>query len=48
MQEVQMNEILELIEQKQYSRLRQELAEWNEADIAAIFEELPKEELIVA
>ena len=46
MQEVQMNEILELIEQKQYSRLRQELAEWNEADIAAIFEELPKEELI--
>ncbi len=46
MQEVQMKEILELIEQKQYSRLRQELAEWNEADIAAIFDELPKEELI--
>ena len=46
MQEVQMDEILELIEQKQYSRLRQELSEWNEADIAAIFEKLPKEELI--
>ncbi|MBR4169732.1 MAG: magnesium transporter [Lachnospiraceae bacterium] len=41
-----MEEILELIEQKQYSRLRQELAEWNEADIAAIFENLPREELI--
>ncbi len=43
---MQMEEILELIEQKQYSRLRQELAEWNEADIAAIFENLPREELI--
>ena len=41
-----MEEIQELIEKKQYTRLRQELAEWNEADIAAIFEELPGEELI--
>ena len=37
-------EILQLIEEKQYTRLRQELAEWNEADIAAIMEEIPKEE----
>ena len=43
---MQMEEILELIELKQYSRLRQELSEWNEADVAAVFEELPKEELI--
>lgn len=43
---MQMEEILELIELKQYSRLRQELSEWNEADIAAVFEELSKEELI--
>lgn len=39
-------EILQLIEEKQYTRLRQELAEWNEADIAAILEELPHEELL--
>ena len=37
-------EILNLIEEKQYTRLRQELIEWNEADIAAIMEELPHEE----
>jgi len=43
---MQMEEIMELIENKQYSNLRQELAEWNEADIAAVFEELPKEELV--
>lgn len=43
---MQMEEILKLIELKQYSRLRQELSEWNEADVAAVFEELPKEELI--
>ncbi len=43
---MQMEEILELIEEKKYSSLRQELAEWNEADIAAVFEELPKEEVV--
>lgn len=43
---MEMDEILELIENKQYSRLREELSEWNEADIAAIFEELPKEDLV--
>ena len=37
-------EILQLIEEKQYPRLRQELVEWNEADIASIMEELPQEE----
>lgn len=37
-------EILELIEQKQYTRIRQELESWNEADIAAIMEEISKEE----
>ncbi len=41
-----MEEIQDLIENKQYTLLRQELAEWNEADIAAIFEELPSEELV--
>ena len=30
-----MDEILKLVEEKQYTRLRQELVEWNEADIAA-------------
>lgn len=38
------DEILDLIKEKQYTRLRQELIEWNEADIAAIMEELPHEE----
>ncbi len=41
-----MEEIQELIENKQYTRLRQELVEWNEADIAAVLEELPGKELI--
>lgn len=41
-----MEEIRELIDNRQYSALRQELAEWNEADIAAILEELSGEELI--
>ncbi len=41
-----MEEILQLVEEKQYTRLRQELAEWNEADIAAALEELPHEEQI--
>ena len=41
-----MEEIQELIQNKQYTRLRQELAELNEADIAAALEELTKEEII--
>ena len=41
-----MEEIRGLIDNRQYSVLRQELAEWNEADIAAILEELSGEELI--
>ncbi|MBQ7563808.1 MAG: magnesium transporter [Lachnospiraceae bacterium] len=39
-----MDEIHELIKNREYSRLRQELAEMNEADIAAVFEELENEE----
>ncbi len=39
-----MEEILQLVEEKQYTRLRQELIQWNEADIAAALEELPHEE----
>ncbi len=35
-----------LIENKQYTSLRQELVEWNNADIAAILEELDHEDLI--
>ncbi len=41
-----MEEIRELIENRQYTLLRQELAELQEADIAAALEELPKDELI--
>ncbi|MCR4654825.1 MAG: magnesium transporter [Lachnospiraceae bacterium] len=41
-----MDEIRELINNKLYTKLRQELSEWNEADIAAIFEELSMEEQI--
>ena len=39
-------EMLELVKDKQYTRLRQEIAEWNEADIAAFLEELGHEELL--
>ena len=39
-----MEEILSLIKEKQYTRLRQELLDWNEADIAAVLEEIPAEE----
>lgn len=41
-----MEEIQQLIDEKQYTRLRQEFAEWNEADIASVLEELPHEELL--
>lgn len=39
-------EILDLILEKQYTKLRQELVEYNEADIAAVLEELPDEERV--
>lgn len=38
-----MEEILELLETKQYTSLRQKLTEYNDADIAAILGELPEE-----
>ena len=41
-----MDEILELLENKQYTNLRQHLAEMNHADIAVIMEELPEEEML--
>lgn len=43
-EKMEMEEILALIDEKQYTRLRQELAEWNEADIAAVLDEVPHEE----
>ena len=43
-EKMSMDEILELVSEKQYTRLRQELDQWNEADIAAILEELSHEE----
>ena len=41
-----MEKIKDLIDNKQYTLLRQELSELNEADIATLLEELPEEELI--
>lgn len=41
-----MDEILELLETKQYTNLRQYLSEMNDADIAARLEELPEEEML--
>lgn len=41
-----MDEILELLETKQYTNLRQHLADMNHADIAVIMEEMPEEELL--
>ncbi|MCR5251263.1 MAG: magnesium transporter [Lachnospiraceae bacterium] len=40
------SELLELIETKQYTRLRQELAEQNYADIASFLESLDKEQML--
>ncbi len=42
--EYTMDEIRELIDARQYTKLRSELMEWNEADIAAVIEELPNED----
>lgn len=41
-----MDEILELLEMKQYTNLRQYLSEMNDADIAVRLEELPEEEML--
>ena len=41
-----MDEIRELLETKQYTRLRQKLSELYDADIAAVLEEIPKEDII--
>lgn len=40
------NEILELLESKQYTVLRQRLSEMNEADVAAILEELKEQQML--
>ncbi|MCD8120314.1 MAG: magnesium transporter [Lachnospiraceae bacterium] len=39
--EEQLEHILELIEEKKYASIRAEIAEWNEADIAELLDELP-------
>ncbi|MBO7334609.1 MAG: magnesium transporter [Lachnospiraceae bacterium] len=41
-----MDEIRELLDTKQYTRLRQKITEYNDADIAAILEKLPEEDLL--
>ena len=40
------NEVLELLESKQYTVLRQRLSEMNEADVAAILEELKEQQML--
>ena len=42
----ELREILELLESKQYTVLRQRLSEMNEADIAAILEELEEKDML--
>lgn len=46
MEKENMEKIGQLIQNRQYTLLRQELAEMNEADTAALLEELPSEELL--
>ena len=41
-----MDEIKELLETKQYTRLRQKLSELYDADIAAVLEDIPEEDMI--
>lgn len=41
-----LEELSELLETKQYTKLRQSLAEMNEADVAALLEELKEEKLL--
>lgn len=43
---LELEELQELLQGKQYTRLRQYLAEFNEADIAARMEELPQEDML--
>ncbi len=42
----ELDEVRELLEGKQYTRLRQKIAEMNEADVAAVLEELEDEEML--
>ena len=46
MEKKEMQELQELLETKQYTRLRQFLAELNDADIAGFMEELAEEEML--
>ena len=41
-----MDEIKELLETRQYTSLRQKIAEMNEADVAVILEELETEDML--
>jgi len=41
-----MEEIIELLETKQYTRLRQKLTDFNDADIASTLDELDKEDML--
>ena len=41
-----LEELLELLDTKQYTKLRQSLAEMNDADVAALMEELEEEKLL--
>ncbi len=43
---MEMNELIELVETKQYTVLRQELSELNEADIASFLQELEEENML--
>lgn len=43
---MELEELLKLLQSKQYTRLRQYLAEFNEADIAAMMEELDQEDML--
>ncbi len=45
-QDLTLEEVLELLDTKQYTKLRQSLAELNEADVAALLEELNEEQLL--
>ena len=46
MEKKELQELLELLDTKQYTRLRQFLGEMNDADIAALMEELEEESLL--
>ena len=43
-EELQAEELIELLKTKQYSRLRREVADMNEADIAAIMDSMEDED----